>query len=127
MADISSTSGDAVARAVRLALRKRGVHTGVPVVFSAEPMIGGMQLAPATQRFKRSSYGTASYMPAIFGLHVAAHVIDEVSEMRRRRGRWRATRAVRRAAKRGARRGAGDVGAARDSEAPSSPVLFYDI
>jgi hypothetical protein len=35
----------------------------------------------AMPRFKRSYYGTISYIPALFGLNMAAHVINSVLRM----------------------------------------------
>jgi hypothetical protein len=134
VADISMTRKDGFARAIRKGLGKRGLRTGLPVVFSSEPVSqGSMQLAAPSHRFKRSYYGTTSYMPAIFGLHAAAHVIDEVSGMHARRGKWRASRAQRRAAGNATSSSSGSLSANRiDHDAGwhrdhVAPLLFYDI
>jgi tRNA threonylcarbamoyladenosine dehydratase len=134
IADISMTRHDGFARAVRKGLGKRGVRTGLPVVFSSEPLSqGSMQLAASPQRFKRSYYGTMSYMPALFGLHAAAHVIDEISGMHTRREKWRASRAQRRAASNATGGSAGglsescsDRGFSGETD-HAAPLLFYDI
>lgn len=77
VADISSTHHDAFARVVRTRLRKRGVSSGLKVVFSSEPPAAN-SLAHTEQRYKRSYYGTMSYMPAVFGMHAAAFVIKGI-------------------------------------------------
>ena len=44
--------------------------------FSTEPQnADSLQMTDNTD-FKKSHYGTISYMPALFGLHVTATVID---------------------------------------------------
>ncbi len=75
VADISKTRDDYLARVIRKRLRKKGVQKGVKCVFSTE-----LQAAEALQMttdsdFKKSHYGTISYMPALFGLYAAATVI----------------------------------------------------
>lgn len=73
-----------MARAVRVKLRKRGVNVrGVKCVFSPEnPVRSSVSEIPLSQhqKFKRSYYGTMSYMPAVFGMHAAAHVIRKIGD-----------------------------------------------
>jgi len=76
VSDISKTRDDFLARVIRKRLKKHGVHKGVKCVFSTE-----LQDADALQMtdntgFKKSHYGTMSYMPALFGLYAAATVIN---------------------------------------------------
>jgi len=78
VADISETHHDAFARVVRTRLRKRGVTSGLKVVFSSEPPAAN-SMVKTEQRYKRSYYGTMSYMPAVFGMHAAAFAIKCIS------------------------------------------------
>jgi tRNA threonylcarbamoyladenosine dehydratase len=82
VSDISSTYNDKFARLIRRQLRNRGVFEGLPVVFSSEPMKAcSMREVPLEEqsKFKRSYYGTMSYLPATFGIHAAAHIISSIS------------------------------------------------
>lgn len=79
VADISETHHDAFARVVRTRLRKRGVSSGLKVIFSSEPPAPN-SMAKTEQRYKRSYYGTMSYMPAVFGMHAAAFAIKCISD-----------------------------------------------
>ncbi len=74
--DISKTREDFLARTIRKRLKKFKIHKGVKCVFSTE-----LQNAEALQMtdntgYKKSHYGTISYMPALFGIHAAAEVIN---------------------------------------------------
>jgi tRNA threonylcarbamoyladenosine dehydratase len=86
VADISKTKGDPLARAVREQLKKRGIMKArVKCVFSPEhPHKGSIFEIPHSkqQKYKRSYYGTMSYMPAVLGMHAAAHVIRQVANRR---------------------------------------------
>lgn len=63
----------------RLRKRKIGIKA-IRAVFSSELQIkSSLKLTDGTN-FKRSFYGTASYMPALFGLHGAADVIRYLTE-----------------------------------------------
>lgn len=72
--DISKTAVCPLARAVRTNLRKAGIHRGVTAVFSTEPSISHAVMEVSEQN-KRSTTGTISYMPAVFGCHCASAVI----------------------------------------------------
>jgi tRNA threonylcarbamoyladenosine dehydratase len=53
---------------------------GVPVVYSSELVIeSSLQLTDGSN-FKKSFYGTISYMPAIFGLYMAWYVLDMLTK-----------------------------------------------
>ncbi len=80
VADISKTRDDFLARVIRKRLRKHGIQKGVKCVFSTE--LQNPQALQMTENtgFKKSHYGTISYMPALFGLHAAATVINYLSE-----------------------------------------------
>lgn len=79
LADIADTHNDAFAAVVRKRLRKAGVNSGIAVVFSDEPAQPA-SLALTEQQYKRSYFGTSSYIPALFGLYIASHVIRKTVE-----------------------------------------------
>lgn len=65
---------------VKKRLKKRGVgFKGVRCVFSAEQQQKDSLKMTDGSNFKRSFYGTVSYMPALFGLQGAAEVIDYIA------------------------------------------------
>ena len=66
--DISETSVCPLARAVRKALRERGIASGVPVLFSREAPREGVGRTPAS----------ISYVPAVAGLRLAEFVIRDI-------------------------------------------------
>ncbi len=73
--DISKTDVCPLAKVVRKRLKKMGVSHGVKAVFSTEkPDEGSVKMTDGTN-FKKSFYGTNSYMPGLFGLHAAETVI----------------------------------------------------
>lgn len=78
--DISETRECALARSVRTRLRKAGIGRGLKVVFSTEPTGRHALLATETERNKKSTVGTVSYMPAMFGCYLAAFVIRKLSD-----------------------------------------------
>jgi len=75
VADISKTRDDFLARVIRKRLRKQGVQKGVKCVFSTELQDARSLEMTDNTGFKKSHYGTISYMPALFGLYAAATVI----------------------------------------------------
>ena len=80
LADLFQTHSCGLARQIRQRLRKRGIKKGVPVVFSEEcPRPPGPMEAIEGAR-GRVVNGTASYMPGIFGLMLAGHVIRSLAE-----------------------------------------------
>jgi tRNA A37 threonylcarbamoyladenosine dehydratase len=70
--DLSESYNCRLAFYVRKRLRKRGIHGGFPVVFSSEPPLRESLMHTDGSNFKRSAYGTISYMPAVFGLTAAS-------------------------------------------------------
>ncbi|MBQ6938267.1 MAG: tRNA threonylcarbamoyladenosine dehydratase [Muribaculaceae bacterium] len=74
-ADIADTFHCGLARAVRTRLRKMGVKGKLPVVFSTEVPRAEAVQEVIGERNKRTTVGTVSYMPAIFGCYLAAYVI----------------------------------------------------
>lgn len=93
--DISASTEDPLSRATRTRLRKVGVASGIPVVFSTEkPGPGKAQLLPLpAEEYAKGSVGDLGVlpdfrvrilpvlgtMPAVFGYAVANHVILEVT------------------------------------------------
>lgn len=80
VADISQTFNCPFAQQVRKGLKRKGVRRGVTVVFSSEPVDRATCMMTDGTRFKKSFYGTISYLPALFGLHMASVVVREVVE-----------------------------------------------
>lgn len=79
IADISKTTDCALARAVRKRLRGMGISSGLPVVFSTEPANPQAILEVDDEECKRTTTGTVSYMPALFGCYLASYVIRHLS------------------------------------------------
>lgn len=78
VADISQTFNCPFAQQVRKGLKRKGVRRGVTVVFSSEPVDRETCMMTDGSRFKKSFYGTISYIPALFGLHMASVVVRDV-------------------------------------------------
>lgn len=79
IADISKTTDCALARAVRKRLRGMSISSGLPVVFSTEPANPQAILEVEDEACKRTTTGTVSYMPALFGCYLASYVIRHLS------------------------------------------------
>lgn len=77
-ADISKTTNCALARTVRERLKKQGITTGLPTVFSTEPVKKESIITVTDERNKCSTLGTVSYFPALFGCYLAAYVINNL-------------------------------------------------
>jgi len=76
--DISKTEVCPLAKVVRKRLKKMGVNKGVKAVFSTEkPDEGSVKMTDGSN-FKKSFYGTNSYMPGLFGLHAAEAVVRHI-------------------------------------------------
>lgn len=74
--DISKTNNCYLAKQIRKRLRKDGINKGFKCVFSTELQKEcSLKMTDGTN-FKRSFYGTISFLPAIFGLYAAAEVIN---------------------------------------------------
>lgn len=79
VADISETFNCPFAQQVRKGLKRKGVRRGVTVVFSSELVDPSTMMLSEGSRFKKSFYGTCSYIPALFGLHMASVVIKDIA------------------------------------------------
>ncbi|MFW6371280.1 MAG: tRNA threonylcarbamoyladenosine dehydratase [Bacteroidota bacterium] len=75
--DLSATYNCKLARMMRKRLSRLGIQNGVSVVFSPEP-VNEKAVRPEEGKNKKSTVGTISYMPAVFGCFIASHVIREV-------------------------------------------------
>ena len=73
--DISKTYNCPFAQFIRIRLRKLGIHRGVKVVFSPEVIIKESLMLTDGSNYKKSAYGTISYLPAAFGGACASVVI----------------------------------------------------
>ncbi|MEW5675717.1 tRNA threonylcarbamoyladenosine dehydratase [Flavobacterium enshiense] len=76
--DISKTDVCPLAKVIRKRLKKEGITSGVKAVFSVEkPDQSSLKMTDGTN-FKKSFFGTNSWMPALFGLHAAETVIKQL-------------------------------------------------
>lgn len=74
-ADIWETYHCGLSKAVRKRLKKMGVRHKLPVVFSTEQAAPHAVLLTEDEMNKKSTCGTVSYMPAVFGCYLAEYVI----------------------------------------------------
>lgn len=95
ISDISKTEEDPLSRSVRIRLKKRGIISSIPVVFSAEkPDPRKAQLMPLTddeiakgevdqlsaiKNFRVRILPVLGTMPGMFGLTLATHLITSIS------------------------------------------------
>ncbi|MDR1878863.1 MAG: tRNA threonylcarbamoyladenosine dehydratase [Bacteroidales bacterium] len=79
--DIAKTKQCPLAAVVRKRLRKKGIYSGFKTVFSIEPTPDNVSREDSLSRFKRTTTGTISYMPALFGCWCASVCIRELSEL----------------------------------------------
>lgn len=76
--DISKTEYCPLAKNIRKRLKKVGINKGIKAVFSSEiPDSKSLKLTDGTN-YKKSFYGTNSWMPALFGLYAAETVIKYI-------------------------------------------------
>ncbi|HEX7869296.1 MAG TPA: tRNA threonylcarbamoyladenosine dehydratase, partial [Chryseobacterium sp.] len=74
--DLSKTQHCHLAREVRKRLKKVKIDKGIRCVFSDEIQDEDSLKMTDGSNYKRSFYGTISFIPAIFGLYAAAEVIN---------------------------------------------------
>lgn len=74
--DLSKTNNCYLAKQIRKRLKKEGITKGFRCVFSTEIQNDESLKLTDGSNFKKSFYGTISYMPALFGLNAAAEVIN---------------------------------------------------
>jgi tRNA threonylcarbamoyladenosine dehydratase len=77
--DISKVINCKMAKHIRKRLKKEHINKGIKAVYSSEiQQKDSLRMTDGTN-FKKSFYGTISYIPALFGLHAAAYVIRKLS------------------------------------------------
>lgn len=76
--DIAKSYHCKLARMIRKRLNKFNIKSGFDVVFSPEPVKKEHVIFVEDERNKRTTVGTISYMPALFGLLAASKVIREL-------------------------------------------------
>ena len=80
--DISKTYNCPFAQQVRKNLKTAGIYKGIKVVFSPEQPIKESLMLTDGKNFKKSAYGTISYLPAVFGAVASSVVIrDLIAEL----------------------------------------------
>ena len=78
--DISKTHNCKLARMVRKRLSKHQIKKGFTVVFSPETVDKNHVIEVDDELHKKTTVGTISYMPGIFGMFAASHVIRKLTE-----------------------------------------------
>ena len=78
VADIAKSYNCKLARILRKRLRYLGVQSGVKVVYSPEKVSKEAVLLVDDEQNKRSTVGTISYMPPMFGCFCASVVINDL-------------------------------------------------
>ena len=76
VADISKTYQCALASSIRKRLKKHGITKGFKAVFSTETPLEDASREDNNSQFKRTTLGTISYMPAVFGCWCASVCIE---------------------------------------------------
>jgi tRNA A37 threonylcarbamoyladenosine dehydratase len=79
VADFGDTYNCRLAYVLRKKLRKMGVERGFQVVFSTEQVPREMIIPVEGERNKKSTVGTSSFIPAIFGCTLASIVIRDLA------------------------------------------------
>ena len=80
VADISKTYNCPFAQQVRKQLKGEGIRKGIKAVFSPEENDKESLMLTDGSNFKKSAYGTMSYLPATFGATLASVVIRDLME-----------------------------------------------
>ena len=79
ISDFSKTYNDKLARMLRKRMHKRGIHGGFKVVFSPEQTNKEAIKFVENEENKKTTVGTISYMPPLFGSFMAAEIIREIA------------------------------------------------
>jgi tRNA threonylcarbamoyladenosine dehydratase len=82
--DISKTYNCPFAQQIRKNLKGHGIRNGVKVVFSPEQPIKESLMLTDGKNYKKSAYGTISYLPAVFGAVTASVVIRDLMKQIKR-------------------------------------------
>lgn len=78
VADISKTRICPFAQQIRKMLKKYGIYKGIKTVFSDELPVKESLILTDGSNYKKSAYGTISYMPATFGAVTASVAIRDL-------------------------------------------------
>jgi tRNA A37 threonylcarbamoyladenosine dehydratase len=78
IADISNTYNDNLARVLRKRLHRMGIYKGFRTVFSPEKIDPSSIIPVESEQNKKTSVGTISYMPALFGNFISSVVIRDL-------------------------------------------------
>lgn len=78
--DISQTFNCPFAQQIRKMLKKAGIHSGITAVFSTELPDKNSLMYTDGKNYKKSAYGTISYLPAAFGAVAASVVIRSLTD-----------------------------------------------
>jgi tRNA A37 threonylcarbamoyladenosine dehydratase len=78
--DISKTYNCPFAQQIRKTLRAQGIRKGIQVVFSPELPVKESLMMTDGSNYKKSAYGTISYMPATFGAVAASVAIRKLMQ-----------------------------------------------
>jgi len=85
MGDISQSRGCPLAKRVRKFLRRRGIESGIPVIYSYEQPIGQIPFDeasdaewPEDRGRKRGTIGSIVYLTGIMGMWAASYVIRSI-------------------------------------------------
>lgn len=78
--DISKTHHCFFAQQVRKNLKKEGIYKGIKAVFSTEEQDKNSLMLTDGSNYKKSAYGTMSYLPATFGATCASVVLRDLIE-----------------------------------------------
>ena len=76
--DLWETYHCGLSKAVRKHLQKMGMKRKLPVVFSTEQADPNAVILIDNEQNKKSTTGTVSYMPAVFGCYLAEYVIRKI-------------------------------------------------
>lgn len=82
--DISKTYNCPFAYQIRKRLRKIGIRKGIKAVFSNELVVEDSLMMTDGSNFKKSAYGTISYLPATFGAVTASVAIRDLIQFRQK-------------------------------------------
>lgn len=76
--DVSKSYNCQFVQVLRKKLHGRNIRTGFKVVFSPESVPNSAVMVMGNETNNKSTVGTISYMPAIFGLNAASVVIRDL-------------------------------------------------
>ncbi len=83
--DIGKTKICNLAYMVRKRLRYKGVYGGIKAVYSPETALKSSLMLTDGSNFKKSAFGTISYLPAVFGCACASVVIRDLVEWKEKK------------------------------------------